>query len=232
MYLDQDISYVINKLKYNNYKCFIVGGYIRNYLINQDSDDYDLATNATPNDIIRIFKLETLITQYQKYGHIRIIINNKEIQITTLRIEESYMRNKVKIEYTNSQELDSIRRDFTINAMYYDIKGIIYDYHDGLNDLKNHKLNTIIEPNSSFKKDPIRIIRAIRFISEYNFIVNETLKLAIINNSHLLMKMSIKYLDKEINKILNSKYFKELDKEYLLIIERVLKKGNKNNEKN
>ena len=134
------LSEIFNKSGFNIY---LVGGGVRDFLLDKEYSDYDFVTDAPVVEVKKIFPDGCY--NFAKYGISQIKINNELIDIATLRIEK-YEDNKRKpsvIEFTNSLQKDSYRRDFTINALYLDCEGHIYDYHNGLADLKKRTERTI-----------------------------------------------------------------------------------------
>ena len=169
----------LKMLKKNNYKAFIVGGAVRDILMGYKPKDFDIATNATPEQVRSIFKKSRIIGRRFKLVH--VIYGREIIEVSTFRAkprEKIQMSNGViKDNEYGSIEEDAERRDFTINALYYDVedKNII-DFYDGLKDIQDNQLRLIGKPNVRYKEDPIRILRAIRFAAKLKMeIHSETL---------------------------------------------------------
>ena len=200
------IKKIINIFYKNNFKAYVVGGAVRDYLLDIKPKDYDLCTNAKPNEIINIFSSEyKLITSFQKYGTITIIANKNFIEVTTFRTEKKYKNNRKpsKVTFTNNLKLDLLRRDFTINAIAYNhIDGII-DPFDGYKDLKSNIIKTIKSPQKVISQDALRILRAIRFCLKYDLIIEKETKESIHKNIKLLNKLSQERITEEIIKIIN-----------------------------
>jgi poly(A) polymerase len=149
----------------------MVGGAVRDMLINGKYDDEDFATILTPKKIIEILKLNKIyyLTIGIKYGTVCAIINNRKIEITTLRIDKFHQGRKCQVDFTDQYYHDAIRRDFTINSLYLDSQGIIYDYCNGIDDIKNKIVRFIGNPNQRINEDYLRILRFFRFGSQLNF---------------------------------------------------------------
>ena len=204
----QEYKFISNIIHDNRGECYLVGGYVRNKLLNLNSKDYDIATNLTPNIIKNIFK-DYIISDYAyKYGNLILSINNIRFEITTYRIDNNSINRKTNIEFTNNIIIDSNRRDFTINAIYYDTY-TYYDYHNGINDINNKIIRTIIDPYTSFKQDPLRMLRAIRFVGEYNFNIEPNTYNALLSNFNLLININKNSIYKELKKLIMSQYFIE-----------------------
>lgn len=196
--MNSKISNVLTKLIDNGYEAYVVGGYVRDYLLGITSYDIDISTIARPKDIIKIFELNNI---NDNYGSILIKDSSYSYDITTYRREISYENRKPEtIEYIDSMEEDANRRDFTINALYMDIDGNIIDYHDGLTDIKNKTIRLI----GSFDRlieDPLRILRAIRFSTTLEFTIEDKLVNYIRQNKELLRTLSYSRKKEELSKI-------------------------------
>ena len=200
---------ILNKINDYGYVGYIVGGYVRDNILGILSDDVDITTNATPMEIMNIFKDDECINT--GYGSVRLIYKNNRFEITTFRKEDGYFDNRhpSKIIYINNLAEDLQRRDFTINALCLDKDGNLIDLINGKKDLDAHILKTIGDSDKSFKNDALRIIRAIRFASYLDFTISDDIKKAIINNKHLLKKISYERKKNELDKIFGSKKAKE-----------------------
>ena len=204
---------IINKLEENGYVAYIVGGFVRDYILGINSTDVDIATTATPKEIMEIFQLNTL--PKEEYGSITLYIKNDRFEITTFRKEIKYINNRkpIEFEYINSLLEDLNRRDFTINTLCMDKNGNIIDLLGGKKDIEKKIINTVGDSNYKFSQDSLRILRAIRFATNLNFTLSEEVKSAIINNKSLLRKLSFSRKKQELDKIFsskNSKYGVEL----------------------
>jgi tRNA nucleotidyltransferase (CCA-adding enzyme) len=170
----------------NGFRLFMVGGTSRDYLLNKPIDDYDLVSDATPIDIKKILSVDMT---FAKYGTVRYKFDNKKIDIITFRVESGYRdsRHPTKITFVKTPEEDYVRRDFTIGAIYIDEKyNVIDPTKRGVQDLKNHELVVIGDPLTRFKEDPLRLLRAKRFIKKYDLHVSDELKKVMHDNLYLL----------------------------------------------
>ena len=228
--MEKIIKDVLEKIENNNFKAYLVGGYVRDFLRKKETNDFDICTNATPKDLIEIFS-EYKLTPLE-YGNVYLNIDNIKIEITTFRKELSYKNNRKvdSLEYVNTYEEDIVRRDFTINTICMDKDGKIIDLLNGKKDIHKKIIRCVGEPNYKMKEDSLRILRAIRFATEFKFKIEESLKKAIIDNKDLLKKLSYERKKEELNKIFNSdnkKYGVRLIKE--LGLENVLELTNIDN---
>ena len=161
--------YIVLKLQENNYEAYIVGGAIRDILLDHSPKDFDIATNAKPEDIRKIFKYSRIIGRRFKLVH--VIYNRETIEVSTFRTaptEKIHMKNGIlKDNEYGSMSEDIKRRDFTINALYYDpINKKLIDTFDGKSDIKKKIVRLIGDPQKRFTEDPIRVLRALRFTAK------------------------------------------------------------------
>ena len=203
--MDKIIKKILEKIEYNGYEAYLVGGYVRDLLLGVKSLDVDICTSALPKDIYNIFNVDA-----NKYGGVNLIINNYNIDITTFREEKEYNNGKpIKINYVKNLKEDLIRRDFTINAICMDKKGKIIDLLNGINDLNNRTIKMIGNTNERLKEDPSRIIRAIRFATVLKFNLNDELKNGIKENANLINSISKNKIREELDKILLNENYME-----------------------
>ncbi len=200
---------VLKKLESNGYEAYIVGGFVRDYILNRKSVDVDINTNATPQQIKNIFPKS--FVPKEAYGSITIIENKVRMEITTFRVEYKYYNNRkpVEIEYTNSLIDDLKRRDFTINALCMDSNGNIIDPLNVMGDVKNRTIKTIGNSESKFTEDALRILRAIRFATVLEFKIDDEVKESIQKTKKYLSNISYNRKKEELDKIFmnkNSKY--------------------------
>ena len=153
-----------------NYKLKLVGGCVRKLITEEKIDDMDIAINIEPEKIKKVLIekkikfVETGIT----HGTITVLINDFKFEITSLRKDLSTDGRHAKVEFTSNWEQDAQRRDFTINAIYSDISGEVYDPLNGIEDLKNGIIKFIGDPNQRIQEDYLRILRYLRFYTQYN----------------------------------------------------------------
>ena len=168
--MNKILKEVMNKIILNGFEVYIVGGYVRDYYLNIESTDYDLATNAKPADLKTIWpSIKT-----DSYGSVVLNYKNERFEITTYRIEKKYKNNRFPVyEYTNSVDKDILRRDFTINTLYMDINKNIIDKLNGRKDIDLKIIKMLNDPYVRIKEDALRILRAIRFATIYDFNIDE-----------------------------------------------------------
>ena len=201
---------ILNKINTNGFEAYLVGGYTRDKLLNKKNYDIDISTNASVDQLISLFK--NIDSYNYKYGTIKIIIKPFTYEITTYRKELEYIDHRnVEIEFVTSKEEDSIRRDFTINAIYQDQLGNIFDPYNGIDDINKKIIRCIGPISKKMNEDPLRILRAIRFSTILDFTIEKELLSFIQDNPHLIRKLSKKRILDELQKILLSpNYYKGL----------------------
>lgn len=165
----KELERVFSFFQKNGYEARFVGGCIRDLIIEENINDIDLATNMPVQEMFAKAKANgfLVIPTGIKYGTVTFVIDQKEIQITTLRKDIKTDGRHAVVSFTDSWREDSVRRDFTFNALYMDVNGKIYDYHNGINDLKNGVIKFIGNSKKRIEEDYLRIFRYFRFWGKY-----------------------------------------------------------------
>lgn len=166
----EHILNILTQLRAASFEAYIIGGAIRDIILKRSVTDFDITTNATPDDIETLFQ-QTLPTG-KSFGTITVIINKNETQLTTYRSEHTYSntRHPDNVHYETTIENDLARRDFTINALAYNpLTNQWLDQFNGLADLTNNTLRVIGNPKQRFQEDSLRLFRCCRFASQLNF---------------------------------------------------------------
>lgn len=215
--IPQYAIYSVNLLKENGFEAFLVGGCVRDCLLNKMPKDWDIATNAKPEEIIEIFSKKKIKTLYENdFGTVAVFIEENIIEITTYRIEGSYIdkRHPETINWTKNIEEDLKRRDFTINAMAMDVSyrtPRIIDLFNGRKDLKENIIKTVGDSRERFSEDALRMLRAIRFAAVLGdkWIIEEKTLNSIIENREWLSKISNERIRDELIKIVMSQNAKK-----------------------
>ena len=195
---------VLNIIEDNSYEAYIVGGFVRDYVMGIKSNDVDITTNARPKDLIKIFPNANIDNEV--YGSVTVYLNNIRFEITTYRDDGNYLDNRHPdtINYVNDLKTDLKRRDFTINTICMGKAGNIVDLLSCRSDIDNKIIKTVINPLESFKIDSLRILRAIRFATTLDFKLAKEVKEAIIQSKYLLKDLSINRKKEELDKIFSS----------------------------
>lgn len=195
---------ILDKIRESGFKSYVVGGSVRDSVVGIPSNDVDIATDATVDEINHVFKDYRKLDVGSEYGTVPIIINNETIEITTFRKDGEYSdgRRPDTVSFTRSLKEDVSRRDFTINSIAYNPEEGIIDTFDGLADIESKTIKTVGNPDDRFKEDPLRIVRGLRFASQLDFKIEDETEKAIINNQSLLKNVSAERIQKEFNKLI------------------------------
>lgn len=195
-----DVLKILNK---HGFEAYLVGGYPRDMLLNIKSDDYDICTNAKPEELLKIFKQNVLANNY---GSLKINYNNKIYEITTFRHDLKYINNRkpILIEYVDDLIVDLQRRDFTINTICIDQNGKIIDLLNGREDIKNKIIRVVGNSDHKISQDSLRILRAIRFATILNFNLSDDLYNSIKKYGYLVKELSYDRKKAELDKIFSS----------------------------
>lgn len=215
-----DLYMIKEAFNANGYKLYLVGGCVRDSLLNNPIKDYDLATDAIPDVTESILKnsgFKTIATG-KSFGVINVLTINGEYEITTFRADVTKGRHP-SVKFTTITT-DSKRRDLTINALYYDIEAEhIIDLVGGVNDLKNKIIKTVGNPLSRFDEDPLRILRCVRFTARFNSVLSRPVHKALKSYKGLTGVSSERIKEELIKGIKSAKdvtYYLELLKKYNL----------------
>lgn len=192
----------IETLEKAGFECYIVGGAIRNILMGLAPGDFDITTNATPDDVISLFP-KTIPTGVD-HGTVTVVIDDENIEVTTYRNDGEYSdyRSPESVEFISSIDEDLSRRDFTVNAICYNPKTGIYDPLCGRNDIALKTIRAIGDPKKRYYEDALRILRAFRFSAQLGFELEENTFSAAIKYSYLLTKLSRERIFSEFKKTL------------------------------
>jgi len=212
-----EVINVVDTLKNKGFEAYLIGGCVRDILIGRKPKDWDVTTNATPEEIISLF---TDTFYENNYGTVGIVNEEtkdetlKVIEVTPYRLEAEYSDNRRPDHVTFSQKLedDLQRRDFTINAIALEIavdkkgkcKGKYLDYYNGHEDLQAKTIRTVGDAHDRFNEDGLRILRAIRIATEIGFKIDKNTEKAIINNVSLLKNIAKERIRDEFTKIVMS----------------------------
>lgn len=194
---------VLDKINENGFEAYIVGGFVRDTLLDKNPTDVDIATNAREKDLMWIFKSAKGV---KEYGAVKMSAGKYNIDITTFR-EESDLNNGRPnvVKYVNDLDTDVLRRDFTINALCFDSEFNLIDKVDGKKDLNNKLIKVIGNTKERFDEDPLRILRALRFMTVLDFNLSKDILSYLKNEGYNLSKINHEKRKKELDKIFASK---------------------------
>lgn len=222
MKLPRYVTLAIDLLESSGFQAVVVGGAVRDYLLGLTPNDYDISTNARPEEIKEVFKNYFTLDTGIKHGTITVFISHQQLEVTTFRREESYddYRHPSKVFFEDNLQADVLRRDFTINAICYNKQ--LIDLVGGTSDLNNKIIRAIGEADQRFIEDPLRILRAMRFAATLSFTIEDETRQAMFTNIDLLSKISQERINLEFSKLLLGIKAKEVVEEYHIIIKKVI----------
>jgi poly(A) polymerase len=205
--IDEDALKVLNRLARNNHTAYLVGGGVRDLLLDRPVKDFDIATSAHPNEIKNLFRNCRLIGRRFRLAHI-LFRGGKVIEVSTFRKQTGFSDEVdllIKSDNTfGTPEEDALRRDFTINGLFYSITDFsVIDYVDGLEDLKHQVIRTIGDPNIRLREDPIRTLRGIRLAARLGFAIEEGTRRAMTAHREEIWKCATPRIVDEFVRMLN-----------------------------
>ena len=197
--IDPDALQIINRLRDAGFTAYIVGGAVRDLIVGNKPKDFDIVTDATPSKIKRIFRNSRIIGR--RFRLVHVVFGSKIFEVSTFR---SNAEGSVGNDFGTIEE-DVLRRDFTMNALYYDpIQQHVIDYVGGMRDIKKHVLRPVIPLDRIFVEDPVRMLRAIKYSATTHAKMPHSLRHKIRTSAGLLSQVSPSRLTEELLKIINN----------------------------
>lgn len=202
--IDSDALYVLEKLRSAGFTAFLVGGSVRDLLVKRTPKDFDISTSALPEEVKKVFQRQCLLIGRRfRLAHIRF--GHKIIEVSTFRSGENDSDLITQDNVWGTPEEDVLRRDFTVNGLYYDSSNhSIIDYVGGLEDIHQGILRTIGTPEVRFKQDPVRLLRLLKFQARFHFTIEEETEKAIETCRREITKSSPARILEEILRMLES----------------------------
>lgn len=202
--IDSDALWVLSRLRSAGYQAYLVGGGVRDLLIGCPPKDFDISTSARPEEVKALFKRQCLLIGRRfRLAHIRF--GHKVIEVATFRSGESDSEFITEDNQWGTPEEDALRRDFTINGLFYDSHDqTVIDYVGGWSDIQNHFLRVIGDPITRFKQDPVRLLRLLKFQARYGFITDHTTLDAALHCREEILKSSPARVLEEVFRMLES----------------------------
>lgn len=202
---------VLYRLREAGYTAYLAGGCVRDLLLGRTPKDFDVATNARPEEVRRAFGHCRIIGRRFRLAH--VVFGNKVIEVATFRSNPSGQNNHAQVEdglvvrdneYGSAEE-DALRRDFTVNALFYDIETFsLIDYAGAMDDIRRRRLHCIGNPDQRYVEDPVRMLRAVRFAGSIGLEFEKETYDAILRNRHQLANAAAARLHEEMLKFLHS----------------------------
>ena len=202
--IPENPRFLMELLMYAGYEAYVVGGCVRDSFIGKTPHDWDICTNALPEQMYNVFRNMHVIDTGLQHGTLTVMLDKEAYEITTYRKDGDYSdhRHPDSVEFVGNLAEDLSRRDFTVNAMAADVDGNIVDLFDGESDLKNGILRCVGNPDERFQEDALRILRALRFVSRFGFVVDNKTEKTMLKNKGLLREVSAERVAKELSEIL------------------------------
>lgn len=203
------VNYIIQELEKCGHEAYMVGVCVRDSVLGRKPHDYDICTSATPDEILQAFPYEEIIPTGLQHGTVTILINKEPFEVTTYRIDGDYSDNRRpdNVTFTKNLVEDLRRRDFTINAMAYNPRIGLIDPFNGLEDIKEEKIRCVGSAKDRFGEDTLRILRAIRFASQFGFVIEPDTDWEIHQQHKKLENISVERINSEFCKIVSSDSF-------------------------
>ncbi|PHK49221.1 CCA tRNA nucleotidyltransferase [Staphylococcus edaphicus] len=197
---------ILETLQAHHYQAYFVGGSVRDYLMNKPIHDIDITTSATPDEIEAIF--DKTIPIGREHGTINVVYNGEQYEVTTFRAEGDYVdhRRPNEVFFVRNLYEDVKRRDFTMNAIAMDINYQTFDYFEGQKDIKQHIIRTVGNPDARFGEDALRIVRGLRFQSQFGFQLEEATFNAMLHHIRDIKYLSIERIVVELEKLTLGNY--------------------------
>jgi len=193
---------IVQKLRQNGHEAYLVGGCVRDMVLGIEPSDYDIATSAHPEQVIRIFpRTEAIGAQF---GVVLVIYRGHPFEVATFRSDDAYVdgRRPTGVSFTNAEQ-DVLRRDFTINGLLYDpISKEIIDYVSGKQDIQDRVIRAIGDPRKRFEEDKLRVLRAVRFGARLGYSIAPDTWAAVCQMAPLIHQVSSERIREELVRIL------------------------------
>ncbi|MEX2460790.1 MAG: CCA tRNA nucleotidyltransferase [Paenibacillaceae bacterium] len=200
--MEQSANRLLDKLLANQFEAYLVGGCVRDRVMHKPVQDYDIATNALPEQVMELFP-HTIPTGL-KHGTVTVMLGGFPFEVTTYRKESGYdeHRRPEQVEFVSDLQEDLQRRDFTINALAMDTKGAIIDPFEGQKDLQLGIIRCVGNPGDRFQEDALRMLRCVRFAANYSFQIEQATWDALLHNVQLLHFIAMERVRVELEKML------------------------------
>ena len=193
---------IVRRLQDSGFEAYWVGGCVRDVLLGREPSDYDIATSARPEEVERLFP--RTIAVGKQFGVMRVVEQGHEFEVATFRTETDYQdgRHPTRVAFASARA-DALRRDFTVNALFYDpVSNQTHDWVGGEADLRHGLLRTVGDPEERFAEDHLRLLRAVRFAAQLNFRIQNSVMEALQRNARAITRVSGERIRDELLKLL------------------------------
>lgn len=220
---EREAVLVVNTLQKAGFPTYFVGGFARDLLLKRKRNDIDIATAAKPEEVKKVLTKYRILSRDEKFGTLRVLLKKGTLEITTFRKESRYekRRRPKEVTFIHEMEADALRRDFTINALFYDpISQRMFDFVGGMKDVKKKQIRCVGDPKKRFSEDALRMLRAFRFVAQLGFALEKKTLRALEKSAPLIEKISKERirieLEKEIAGVYASRSFRAMHDSHLL----------------
>lgn len=203
MDLPGNVAFILDKMKSAGYEAHVVGGSVRDAVLGRERGDYDITTNALPEETKAVFDGYRIIETGIKHGTVTLVLDGEPYEITTYRLDGDYKDNRHpdSVTFTSLLGEDLMRRDFTVNAMAYNPDTGITDLFGGRQDSADRLIRAVGDPYKRFDEDALRILRALRFAAVLDFEIESETAVAVRSRAHLLSSISKERIYTELKKL-------------------------------
>lgn len=220
--IPQDVAFILSELNKAGHEAYAVGGCVRDSILGRAPSDWDITTSAKPEEVKQVFR-RTIDTGIQ-HGTVTVMLKSRGYEVTTYRIDGEYTDHRRPDDVTFTGELseDLKRRDFTINAMAYNDEHGLVDLFGGTEDLEKGIIRCVGDPDERFDEDALRIMRAVRFAAQLDFVIDEDTRNAAAKHAEDLRQVSAERIETELTKLIMSDHPEKLIDMYELGITKII----------
>ncbi len=220
MRLPHEVEYIISRLESLGHRADVVGGPVRDALLGRVPDDYDITTDASPDEVKSAFADKRTVDTGIKHGTVSLILGGIQYEITTYRVDGEYKdsRHPETVTFTDKLADDLARRDFTMNAVCYNPRDGFTDPYCGIKDIRQGLIRAVGDPEKRFSEDALRILRAVRFSAVLGFSMHPDTKRAVLEKRSLLSRVSAERIYTEWKKLISGTYAYSVLREFSSVI--------------
>jgi tRNA nucleotidyltransferase/poly(A) polymerase len=208
--MKQSATQTLKRLREAGFSAYFVGGCVRDQVMGIEPKDYDIATSATPDQVMQLFP--RTVSVGARFGVVLVVVGNRQVEVATFRSDGAYAdgRHPAEVTFTLDPRLDVLRRDFTMNGLLYDpLNQALLDYVGGQKDIEVGLVRTIGNPGERFREDKLRMMRAVRFAARFGFQLETETRAAIVSLADQIWQVSRERIRDELTKILTEGYASE-----------------------
>lgn len=220
MTLPSNVNWILSRLNTAGFDAYVVGGCVRDTLLGVAPKDWDVCTSATPEEMQRVFSGCHVVETGLKHGTLTVVLDHEPYEVTTFRVDGAYTdhRHPDGVTFVTDVREDLARRDFTVNAMAFNPNEGLIDCFDGQSDLSARRIRCVGQPERRFEEDALRILRALRFASTYDFAIDPDTAAAIHALYPTLADVAAERIHVELTKLLCGKGVGRILREYTDVV--------------